>query len=240
MEFRDLNKNDIECRIATVKSNGISLLLYKNARVDMAILDETVGVFGWQREHKELKGNIYCGISILNPTNNLWVTKWDCGKESYSESEKGEASDSFKRAGFNWGIGRELYTAPYIWIEGKFCEIKDSGRKDNFNNPIYTCNDRFVVSHIKIKDKQIVELEITHQKTGVVCFKMKPKVEQESYDPNTPVTDIQAKSMYKALLKKLGSNEEVINYIDSKYGIDNTSKLTVGQYVEIAEEMKQR
>lgn len=109
-KFRDLTADEIECRIAQIKANSLSLLLYKDARCDMKILDETVGAENWERDHKELKGNIYCGISIYDENKNIWVTKWDCGAESYTEKEKGEASDSFKRAGFNWGIGRELYT----------------------------------------------------------------------------------------------------------------------------------
>lgn len=109
--FRNLEANEIDCRIAQINEEWLSLLLYKDARVDQNILDETVKPMNWQRDHKELKGNIYCGISIYDETKKEWVTKWDCGKESFTEVEKGEASDSFKRAGFNWGIGRELYTA---------------------------------------------------------------------------------------------------------------------------------
>ena len=119
MEFRLLEADDIECRISTCSQYGVSLLLYKNARVDMNLLDSTAGEFNWQREHKELKGNIYCGVSIYDKEKDAWVTKWDCGKESYTDSEKGEASDSFKRACFNWGIGRELYTAPQMYVFSK-------------------------------------------------------------------------------------------------------------------------
>lgn len=156
--FRDLKSDEIDVRIAQVKQNGVSLLLYKDARVDQNILDETVGYMKWERQHKELKGNIYCGISIFDDTYNHWVTKWDCGKESFTESEKGEASDSFKRAGFNWGIGRELYTSPFIWTTK--ANIKDSGRKDKYGKPIYTCTDKFVVEAIQIKDKEITGLAI--------------------------------------------------------------------------------
>lgn len=158
--FRDLKADEIDVRLATVKENGVSLLLYKDARVDQNILDETYGVFGWQRDHKELKGNIYCGISIFDKEKGQWVTKWDCGKESFSEAEKGEASDSFKRAGFNWGIGRELYTSPFIWISNEYCNIKDSGKKDAKGNKIFTCNDKFIVEAIEIKDKVITGLAI--------------------------------------------------------------------------------
>ena len=139
--FRDLKADEIECRISTVKDKGLSLLLYKDARVDQNILDETVGAENWERDHKELKGNIYCGISIWDGSKKMWVTKWDAGAESYTEKEKGEASDSFKRAGFNWGIGRELYTSPFIWIPSTKCTIKDSGRKNKYEKTIYTSNN---------------------------------------------------------------------------------------------------
>ena len=115
MQFRTLRPSEIEVRVGSVSKQGVTLLLYKNARVDMAILDETVGAENWQRDHKEVKGNLYCGIGIK--CEGEWVWTWDCGTESYTEKEKGEASDSFKRAAVNWGIGRELYSGPKIRIK---------------------------------------------------------------------------------------------------------------------------
>lgn len=117
MNFRALEAHEIDVRVGGVYKSGVTFLLYKNARVDMAILDETVGEMDWQRDHKEIKGNLYCGIGIWDEKKQQWIWKWDCGTESYTEKEKGEASDSFKRAGFNWGIGRELYTAPMIYLK---------------------------------------------------------------------------------------------------------------------------
>lgn len=116
--FRKLKAEEIEIRVGqTPKQKPIkSLLLYKNARVDMALLDETLGAENWQRDHKELKGVIYCGVSVRTAHGD-WVTKWDAGAESSQDAQKGEASDSFKRACVNWGIGRELYTAPQIWVD---------------------------------------------------------------------------------------------------------------------------
>ena len=114
--MRPLRADEIEVRVGQVYEKGVSMLLYKNARVDMAVLDETYGEFGWQNDYKEIKNNMYCGIAVLNETTGDWVWKWDCGTESNTEKEKGEASDAFKRAGFRWGIGRELYTAPFIWL----------------------------------------------------------------------------------------------------------------------------
>ncbi len=93
--IRDLTEKEIECKIATIKEKGLSLLLYKTARTDMAILDETFGAMNWQCEYKEIKGNMYCGISVFDEIKNQWITKWDCGIESeYGDKEKGEASDA--------------------------------------------------------------------------------------------------------------------------------------------------
>lgn len=118
LKFRTLTADEIDCRVGTISAKGFSLLLYKDARCDQNVLDETVGAYNWQRDHKEVKGNMFCGVSIWDDDRKQWVTKWDCGVESNTEKEKGEASDSFKRACFNWGIGRELYTAPFIWVSG--------------------------------------------------------------------------------------------------------------------------
>lgn len=118
LDFRTLRADEIDVRAGqkTKAGDKIALLLYKNARVDMALLDEVVGPMNWQREHKELKGVIYCGVSIRNEATGDWASKWDAGTESNTEAQKGEASDSFKRACVNWGIGRELYTAPRIYV----------------------------------------------------------------------------------------------------------------------------
>ena len=124
-KFRLLTAKDIDCRIGTQKKDkdgnitGVSILLYKNARVDMAILDEIYGSMNWQRSHQFKDGKLYCTVSIYDKDKNMWVEKEDVGVESYTDAEKGQASDSFKRACVNWGIGRELYTAPFIWINAQ-------------------------------------------------------------------------------------------------------------------------
>lgn len=121
IRFRLLEPRDIDCRAAQVVKRkdgtvGASILLYKDARVDQSILDETFGIFGWQRRHELIGDRLYCTVSVKNPETGEWVSKQDVGTESNTEKEKGQASDSFKRACFNFGIGRELYTAPRIWI----------------------------------------------------------------------------------------------------------------------------
>lgn len=180
LKFRDLKADEIDVRISQIKENWLTLLLYKDARVDQNILDETVGAFNWQRDHKELKGNIYCGISIYDEDTKQWITKWDCGKESFSDSEKGESSDSFKRSGFNWGIGRELYTAPFILIP----RIVKSNGKDiqlfelsgNTNKP--ATKTKFEVEKIQIENKVITGLAIKNDK-GIRVFTYVKKEEEK-------------------------------------------------------------
>ncbi len=112
LNFRPLMADEIEVRVGSVWAGGCSLLLYKDARVDMKLLDEVVGPFNWKREHS--RDNANCTVSIYDPDKGEWVSKEDTGTQSFTEAEKGLASDSFKRACFNWGIGRELYSSPFI------------------------------------------------------------------------------------------------------------------------------
>lgn len=170
MKFRDLTADEIECRVQSIKiingqPKGLVLLLYKNARCDMNILDETVRAENWQREHYECKGNLFCrvGINIYwDKPNELPVMVWksDCGTESNTEAQKGEASDSFKRACFNWGIGRELYTAPFIWIPADKFSVDEKGR----------CYDKFSVEKIIIENKQITALAIWNDTKNCRAF----------------------------------------------------------------------
>lgn len=160
IKFRTLNANEIDCRVSTVNTKGCSLLLYKDARCDMNILDETVGPERWQRNHEVVNGNLFCSVGIYIPAMGQWVWKQDVGVESYTEKEKGEASDSFKRACFNWGIGRELYTAPFIWINAGNVNLEDGrdGKK--------TTRDRFRVTNIAYTDGKITALKIVNASMG--------------------------------------------------------------------------
>lgn len=158
MIFRKLTANDVEVRVKSCDENGFLLLLYKNARVDQNILDETLTPFRWQNKYEELKGNIYCSIGIQDDVTGEWIWKSNCGTESNTEKEKGEASDSFKRAGFNWGIGRELYTAPKIKIKGHTKKVNRGG-KDTWVPEYY----EFDVVEMVVSDelpRRITELTI--------------------------------------------------------------------------------
>lgn len=160
MKFRDLKADEIDVRVGTVTDKGISLLLYKDARVDMNILDETVGVENWQRFHS--RDNANCIVQIWDENKKQWISKEDTGTESNTEKEKGLASDSFKRACTCLGIGRELYTAPFIWIPKDKLTINDKGK----------ITDKFFVLEIGIKDKVITDLEIYNSK-GLRVFNFK-------------------------------------------------------------------
>lgn len=152
--IRLLKAEEIECRISTINEKGLSLLLYKDARVDQKILDETFGVFGWKRSHQCIDGNLYCTVEILDRETGQWVAKQDVGTTGYTEKEKSQASDSFKRACFNWGIGRELYSAPFIWIPAARAGIWQKGDR-------YYSNEHFSVSAISYNDsREIASLEI--------------------------------------------------------------------------------
>lgn len=164
LRFRDLRADEIECRVSTCSEKGVSLLLYKDARCDMNILDETVGPMNWKREH--LRDNANCIVSIWDGEKKIWVSKEDTGIESNTAKEKGLASDSFKRACFNWGIGRELYTAPSIWINSDDVEIRTNPRNQN----AFTTYDRFRVKEIEIRDKRIISLSIVKEKTNKMVF----------------------------------------------------------------------
>ena len=169
--FRKLNADEIDCRIASVTKEGsLMLLLYKDARVDQNILDETYGIFGWQRKHEIIGGNLYCTVSVRNPETGEWVSKQDVGTESFTEKEKGQASDSFKRACFNLGIGRELYTAPTIWISKGDYVANDKG----------STYDRFSVEEIGYDEKgNIDRLKIYNEKLKRTVFTLGQKKEKK-------------------------------------------------------------
>lgn len=155
-QFRLLRPDEIECRVQKCTAKGVTLLLYKTARTDADLLDETVGPDRWQNDFKVVDGTLYGGIGIIYPEANgecFW--KWDAGTESNTEAEKGRASDAFKRAGFKWGIGRELYSAPFVFIPAAKCNIKE-------NNGKFSCYDNFEVAAISYDDaERIAGLTIT-------------------------------------------------------------------------------
>lgn len=217
MEFRKLKCDEIDVKVGSVTKSGYTLLLYKNARVDMAILDETVGAEDWQRDHKEVKGNLYCGIGLnVNYKDATkeprWVWKWDCGVESaFGDKEKGEASDSFKRAGFNWGIGRELYTSPFIFVE---CETKYDETKKVYkiaNTDEQKRSQYMKVKEINYNDRgEISKLVIVDNKDIQVY--PKTQVEQKVEKPKSIYSGAQCEECTEDI------SDKVARYSREKYG----------------------
>lgn len=179
LSFELLHAEEIECRIGTTKlpkgenAGGVSLLLYKDARCDMTRLDNTVGAMNWQRSHT--RDNANCTVSIWDNEKSIWVSKEDTGVASRTEAEKGLASDSFKRACVNWGIGRELYTAPFIWISGDPEKLKW---------------ERFRVKEIGYNESRCINALTIVDKRGKVVFKL-GKIEET--EPDTPDAGAEAK-----------------------------------------------
>ena len=197
-EIRKLRADEIEARVGIVKKNGISLLLYKDARCDMNILDETFGIMGWQRKHELINGSLFCTVSIKGEDGE-WIGKQDVGIQSYTEAVKGAASDSFKRACFNIGIGRELYTAPFIWIPSDKVSIAEGNGK-------LKVRDSFNVSYISYDEngKVIKSLEIRNQKNEIVCqFNMGNKVSKNQ------LSDYRMGKLYDEM-KRTGVTEQQI------------------------------
>lgn len=226
LKFRKLTADEIDCRVGTISDKGFSLLLYKDARCDQRILDETVGAFNWQRDHKEVKGNMFCGVGIHildldEGFQSQWVWKWDCGVESNTEKEKGEASDSFKRACFNWGIGRELYTAPFIWVNGNTTK----NAKGNFV-PTYKS---IKVVRLEYNEDHISALTISGD--GEVIFEWgtkkqqhaEPKVEQPKKAQPTADNSTLSLEEAQAFTTKSGKRFSDLTIEQLEYIIDHTS-----------------
>lgn len=187
LEFRKLKPEDIDIRVSTVNEKGATFLLYKDARVDMEILDETVGPLYWKKEYT--RDNRNCKVSIYNKELGEWISKEDTGTESFSEAEKGLASDSFKRACFNWGIGRELYSSPFIWISAKDLEIvKNNKGKVNVNTKLevklidYDGSGK--INKLEIIDSKTKKLLFAHGTNSKVdnTIKTEPKAKVENAD----------------------------------------------------------
>ena len=190
--MRSLTKEEIECRVQQIGDGWCRLLLYKTARCDRAILDEVYGAEYWQNDFKVVDGKIYGSISVWNKELGQWITKWDVGTESNTEAEKGQASDCFKRAGFKWGIGVELYSAPKIFVS------IETVKTDRGSYILKDKKEEFSVSDIGIENGKIVSLEISNR-NGDVVYSMGNKVKPKA----KPVDNSELLKKYKETLESL-------------------------------------
>lgn len=237
--FRGLKPEEIEVRVGTVSAKGVTLLLYKDARCDQNVLDEVYGAEYWQRDHKEIKGNLFCGIGVWNPKIEQWIWKWDCGTESNTEKEKGEASDSFKRACFNLGIGRELYTSGFIFVKSKTVEANGRYKLENpfeFNGA--------KVSRVEYKEegnkREIIGLEIV-DKAGDIIFRkhQNPQADipkGERVDTEQRITSVQAQAV-KDLAENTNTNvAELCKY----YKVKSLDDLNLTQWTHAVKVLEKK
>lgn len=218
-EIRLLRADEIECRVGTINEIGLSLLLYKDARVDQKILDEAFGMYGWERTHQSIEGNLYCTVRIWDSEKSQWIEKQDVGTTSYTEKEKGQASDAFKRACVNVGIGRELYTAPFIWISSSKVNIQ---KRDNR----YTTSERFQVREISYNEiREIAAIVIVNDR-GLVVYEYKEKQNLSKNQNINRISDLQKKELENEL-KRTGVN---IEKVLGRYGLKKLDDMTPDIY----------
>lgn len=230
-KIRNLNPEEIDCRVGAIMEQGISLLLYKDARVDQTILDEVFGIYGWQRRHNMIGSELYCILSIWDDEKQQWVEKEDVGIESDYQKAKGAASDSFKRACFNVGIGRELYSAPFIYVPLNKVRIDDKNGKK-------AVKDSFSVKSIETSaDKIITALEITNQRGEIVYTyrlnrkQVEPVREEEPQEPLS-IEEIQL------LYMELGRTGVPVQQILSRYGITAIQQMDQKTYKKAISALK--
>lgn len=230
-DIRLLKPDDIEVRIQSANKGGVRLLLYKNARVDMSILDETFGAMNWQRTHT--RDNTNCIVSVWDETKNQWVSKEDTGTDSNMEAQKGRASDSFKRACFNWGIGRELYTAPDIFIrKGDLKTYDDLGNRQS-------CFDRFSVTDITYEGRTIATVTIRNESNGKVhTFGEQPKKtlneQRAEYGLPPVVSQANVETLKKAIEKKGVS----ISLVLGMAGVESLEGITADEYNKVVKQLR--
>lgn len=213
-EIRLLRANEIECRVATSNEKGVSLLLYKDARVDQKILDETFTPFGWKKTYKSIDGNLFCTVEVYDPDKAEWIQKEDVGVASYSDPVKGSASDAFKRACFCVGVGRELYSAPFIWIAADKVKME---KKENR----WVTYEKFSVQYISYNDDREIAALIIVNGDGKVLYEMKQKRAITTVKPST-LSENQIRELNDELFRTGVSMDTVLR----RYGLNHMDEMT--------------
>ena len=248
-KIRLLRPDEIECRIGSISEKGLSLLLFMDARAAQNILDETFTPFGWRRTHQEIGGRLYCTVEVWDEEKKQWIGKQDVGTESFAEKEKGAASDSFKRACFNWGIGRELYSAPFIWLPADRVCIRHDGKR-------YTTPERFTVESISYDgNREICGLEIRNSANHVVFARrmLEPSQPGEAdfvqekasgilgRDGRSPAeaarTQLTAK-MKRDMQKELERTGVLLERVLERYQLEDIRQMTPEQYQDAMNGLK--
>lgn len=219
-----LRAEDIEIRPGTINEKGMSLLLYKNARVDMKILDDVYGPMNWQRTHQVLNNSVYCTVSVYDPEKETWVGKEDAGSTSYKDP-KSDSSDAFKRACFNIGIGRELYTAPFIWLKR---EMYTAEKKEK-----WYIKDKFTVKDISYNEqREIIGLNIVNQ-DGKSVFKYKKRGAREK-QADVMISIEQIITMHDEMARAGVTLDQILN----QCAINSINQMTPHMYDSVMRKLK--
>lgn len=236
-KIRCLKPEEIEIRVQQITEKGAQLLLYKDSRCDKRILDETYGISGWKNRYEEIKGNLFCTISIWDDEKQQWVDKCDCGTESFSEKEKGEASDAFKRAGFNVGIGRELYTR--IFYFASVPTKKNEKGKYDLENKF----EKFTVAEISTNEEteKIEKIKIANSKGNIVFSYGYPKTSkidtQKTTEPVEMIDSDQIKVIHTLFTKIEKSESQIFkNFTNDKAKVNVYNQFKVNSSKELTKE----
>lgn len=241
LDFRPLKANEIECRVGNVaqSGSGFFLLLYKNARVDQCILDETVGQFNWKCHYYQVKNTMVCSVEIWNEERNEWVAKDNGGDDdTQMEQVKAELSDSFKRACFNWGIGRELYYSPKIWISSS-----DGDKRDHYSVQVIEYDKNKRITNLVIINDKTKKVVFTHGKTAKVLENGEnapkndiPSVEEKvgSVDKN----DLKTIQAYITAFQSETSRTNFYAWLDKNFGTMNPENLTYTQGKQVLKRLQ--
>ena len=224
--YRLLRADEIEVRISTCNAWGVGLLLYKDARCDMNLLDEVHGSMNWQNSYQLIDGQLFCTVEVYDPEKGMWIKKQNVGTESFTEREKGRASDAFKRACFNFGVGRELYTAPNMFVYKK--DLKTLEKDDKGK---YTCKDAFQVESLEYDGERISYVTVRNLKTDALLEFGTPKAVQKEYDDlgNSVISEVKA-----VVLKSRCEHEQVdIEKLCKLYKVESIDELTEKKFSNI-------
>lgn len=237
-KIRLLRADEIECRIGTISASGLSLLLYADARSDMQVMDEVFGPMNWQRKHEFIGGSLYCTVSVWDEEKKQWISKMDVGTESNTEKEKGQASDSFKRACVSLGIGRELYTAPFIWIGAEKIRIEKKP-----DGKFYT-QDKFTVRDISYNEENrvITGLVIVNRdgnkvyelKTGKAIAAVSNQAKLQETGKSAEKTDGHAAAIWKELERTGVALDAVLE----RYGVGSIQEMDDATYRKAMNSLK--
>lgn len=253
IKIRALRADEIECKVAQITEKGVQLLLYKDARCDKRILDEIFGIMGWADCYSEIKGNLFCSVMMYDKDTGMWIQKQDCGVESaFGDKEKGEASDAFKRACFNIGIGRELYTKIFIWINTETVPAGKKGDKTFYKlkNPfqswyvsyIETDNEKEKIMYIEISDtkaKQVVfkwgtkgQIKAENSETNITNTPASKKQLETDLKPTEPPKKVN-KEQLEELMKEANGRGDMVVKIAQDFGYDNPRKIKVEDFEKV-------